>query len=654
MFNEACPNAWQSTTKEEDCMQFRGPGPEHDQRAATVCLPCYPLEVAAVQGHSQNIQNLSGMEPEELDAQIAVSWLCLKSNEELEEMEDASLRGVPFLAWEDCPRHLCHRTTKDAAISILNQGFKPGHRDSGKMHVYFADRPLEEMEHGTAGVRADHPVEVVVSTKEVLEAGLTLFHTQSEGVLCRSEIPAYTILQVRDTRDDEILYIKAFPEAEPEPELDAQQEPAEEIEEIEVEPERPDTPRAATASTAPAPELSLPQGSAATEADKEMRAEEQVSEQYPTPRAAVPGVPAYAVVQGQALDAREDLIKCTSCPAYLIKGQMVCFSCGAQVAERVKHQNLRRKLNLRKRELKGQLLQRFGQRLPDATTSNLGGLTDVSIRGSRSFEADTLDNARKNYASATKKGYTSILDRYHKDDKFLAAMGRMGKVRRNILVMDLLAKAVILNPGRDFAQRRMARQDAAELNKTGARIVYFPSDSIALAQAGLTTQPTDPSFAVMWNGAPLSVSDFVAGVLRQPGDVMLLTFNKGWLTVPKRSADELQSWILGVFQENERMAIDENRRLEIQREKNREVSCRQLEAKAKAKAKAIPKEPSYPPPSAKGKGKGKGDDAPYRGHRDQWADWQWTDQQWADWDSWRGWRDYSSGHSSRWDYSRRW
>ena len=124
----------------------------------------------------------------------------------------------------------------------------------------------------------------------------------------------------------------------------------------------------------------------------------------------------------------------------------------------------------------------------------------------------------------------------------------------------------------------------------------------------------------MWNGAPLSVSDFVAGVLRQSGEVMLLTFNKGWLTAPKRSADELQTWILDVFQENERMAVDEHRCLEIQREKNREVSRRQLEAKAKAKAKTVPKEPSYPPPSAKGKGKGKGDDAPYRGRRDQWAD----------------------------------
>ena len=71
----------------------------------------------------------------------------------------------------------------------------------------------------------------------------------------------------------------------------------------------------------------------------EMHAEEPAPEQYPTPRAAVLGVPAYSVVQGQALDAREDLVKCASCPAYLIKGQMVCFSCGAQVAEKVKHQN---------------------------------------------------------------------------------------------------------------------------------------------------------------------------------------------------------------------------------------------------------------------------------------------------------------------------
>ena len=167
IFNEACPNegGWGvgalirlAKHDNKGRLQFRGPGPEDDKRAAIVCLPCYPLEVAAVQGHPQNIQDLSGMEPEELDAQIAVSWLCLKTNEELGEMEDASLRGVPSLAWEDCPRHLHHRTTKDAAISILNQGFKPGHRDSGKMHVYFADRPLEEMQHGTSGVRADHPV----------------------------------------------------------------------------------------------------------------------------------------------------------------------------------------------------------------------------------------------------------------------------------------------------------------------------------------------------------------------------------------------------------------------------------------------------------------------------------------------------------------
>ena len=148
-----------------------------------------------------------------------------------------------------------------------------------------------------------------------------------------------------------------------------------------------------------------------------------------------------------------------------------------------------------------------------------------------------MDNARKNFNNALKNGYTSILDRYVLDDMFLAAMALMGKSRRNVLIMDLLARAVLPNPGRDFSQRRIARQDAAELNKNGARIVYFHSAAIALAQAGLTTQPTDPSFAVMWNGAPLSVSDFVAGVLRQAGAVMLLTFSEGPQRLPQERED---------------------------------------------------------------------------------------------------------------------
>ena len=138
-------------------------------------------------------------------------------------------------------------------------------------------------------------------------------------------------------------------------------------------------------------------------------------------------------------------------------------------------------------------MERYGQKLQDVTSSNLGGLTDVGARGSRSFEADTLDSARKNYSNAIKRGYSSILDRYHKDDLFLAAMGRLGKVRRNILVMDLLAKAVIPNPGRDFAQRRMARQDAAELNKKWGEDCLLPIIGHR-AYPGGSHDPADGSF----------------------------------------------------------------------------------------------------------------------------------------------------------------
>ena len=183
-------------------------------------------------------------------------------------------------------------------------------------------------------------------------------------------------------------------------------------------------------------------------------------EKYPTPRAAVSGVPAYSVIiEGQADDSREDLFKRPNCPAMLIKGQPVCFACGRQAAERVKHQNLRHKINSRRREIEGRLINKFGRNVVEASASDLGHVDDVHVR-SRSFEADTLDNARKNAATARRRGFTSILDRHMKDDLFMAAVGRRGLVRSNLLVMDLLVKSVIPNPGRDSLSQFPSLQDS--------------------------------------------------------------------------------------------------------------------------------------------------------------------------------------------------
>ena len=64
---------------------------------------------------------------------------------------------------DKAPPRLYHRTLKDAAFSILENGMIAG---SGKLHSYFAEETLDEL--GTkAGVRAGHPIEVVMDTSLV-------------------------------------------------------------------------------------------------------------------------------------------------------------------------------------------------------------------------------------------------------------------------------------------------------------------------------------------------------------------------------------------------------------------------------------------------------------------------------------------------------
>ena len=55
------------------------------------------------------------------------------------------------------------------------------------------------------GVRRDLPVEIVFETAAVLKHAY-LFETASEGILSREPVPGNTILYIRDTVKDKILY----------------------------------------------------------------------------------------------------------------------------------------------------------------------------------------------------------------------------------------------------------------------------------------------------------------------------------------------------------------------------------------------------------------------------------------------------------------
>ena len=103
---------------------------------------------------------------------------------------------------------------EDAAFQILDGvdgELTPGFGQSGKMHNYFPSLPLEEMSlpleemSNQAGVRRDLPIEIVFETSAVLRYAY-LFETASDGLLCREKVPGRTILYIRDSKKDKILY----------------------------------------------------------------------------------------------------------------------------------------------------------------------------------------------------------------------------------------------------------------------------------------------------------------------------------------------------------------------------------------------------------------------------------------------------------------
>ena len=160
---------------------------------STTSNRCTLLGVRAAHGHSVNL-DLD-------DRDIAVRWFTLVPRNQ---GPLAPYKGRPCAVIEDVPPRLYHRTVEDAAFQILDAELTPGFGDSGKLHNYFSSLPLEEMTN-QAGVRKDLPIEIVFETSAVLRYAY-LFETGCDGVLCREKVPGSTILYIRNSAKDEILY----------------------------------------------------------------------------------------------------------------------------------------------------------------------------------------------------------------------------------------------------------------------------------------------------------------------------------------------------------------------------------------------------------------------------------------------------------------
>ena len=93
-------------------------------------------------------------------------------------------------------------------MAIVEQGFLVGggpEVESGKAHVYFSDKPLEDIAY-KSGVRASAKFELVVDTEIAMYFGTLFFRTVSDGVLTTDRVHPRAVLGIRDTTTDETVW----------------------------------------------------------------------------------------------------------------------------------------------------------------------------------------------------------------------------------------------------------------------------------------------------------------------------------------------------------------------------------------------------------------------------------------------------------------
>ena len=569
--------------------RFQIAGTEKDVRSEYIDTAIWPLWIAAAHGHSSKIAN------EVDDNEIATCWYWDQSRSELGDA--AAFQGTPIQAKGEYPPRLYHRTTRDAALAIVEGELVPGFGRSGKYHNYFAKATLDELgERG--GVRANLAFEMVFDTTEVLQHAW-LFETSSEGVLCREAVPGTCVLFVRDTSKNITIWSRPVPEAEaegeeitvdapalpssaadPEPEFVLPEETDEEFIDVAEETEAPlpappsggQDAYAIEDSTAYDMEDEVPEATQdalveANTTDAAMDAEEpSIPEMTPEDlalargEAEAPPMPPQPEAEYLPLPAPETGGRKRACPGCGFQhfvGQMICLGCGGSIIKASSQQQ-------RKRVKTGRWFQEeaaaraTGKRKSDLTVEDVltNMRTEAGGRGLQSLDSAALEKAKQICKLAEKSGYSTIVERFDNDVEFTLSSVRQGYDRDFLRIEDVLVHAALPNLGRSQAQRSLGTgtfgsgsgYDRVEHLEAIARLLYFdePQGPAAL-RAGLIEVITDPPLCIMWLGVAYSVRSFVEVFMAHKVIDRIQCFNQVvWLDANQEyTADEWVAWIKG-------------------------------------------------------------------------------------------------------------
>ena len=280
------------------------------------------------------------------------------------------------------------------------------------------------------------PIQIVFETAAVLKYAY-LFETASEGILCREEVPGSTILYIRDSIKNKILYSRPIetPASDTAERMDdtsptqvvAVTQGASASTDLAVIPEEP-RPRPTTNLEFIAPSARTTAASASSTAGS-------------APRLAGSSAQQCAPYRANGKVARNEIC---------VRSGIIQFVCG-------RHQRSQS--------------------------------SDISQRGLLSLDAEPTQTAKKQVKSALKLGYTSVLDRFTSDVSFAIYIlsTERGLTRSAMLVQDAIATAVLPNPGRSSEQRTMGvgaqgsmQYGAGSTAASTARLLFLRAEPAAL------------------------------------------------------------------------------------------------------------------------------------------------------------------------------
>ena len=247
-----------------------------------------------------------------------------------------------------------------------------------------------------AGVRKDLPIEIVFETSAVLRYAY-LFETASDGVLCREKVPGSTILYIRNSAKDEILYSR--PTETPASEAAAPMD-----------------------DTSPTQVVAVTQ-SASASTDLAIIPEE------PRPRTATTHLE----------------FPCPKCQNSCRVGQFYCGKCTEPLRD-LAHSNVRRTVQMARLRAVNEICARSGMAPSSISVEHIRGSqgSDISQRGLLSLDAESTQTAKKQVKSALKLGFRSVLDRFINDIGLALRSTERGLTQSAMRIQDCIATSQIL------------------------------------------------------------------------------------------------------------------------------------------------------------------------------------------------------------------